>query len=125
MDILSFKATVKEPVAEGNYDLPLTKIEQTKNQQGGYVQLTFKDNSTEIVHTIFGSNKKQIEYTIQTLGRQLGKFGDAVTLKDVLVLNHIYHIYVSYNDYGRNVSFGVRNTTETEEAPELTTEAPF
>ena len=123
MSILNKKATIKEPVAEGNYELPLIKVTETKNQQGGYVQLVFKDENTEIVHTIFGSNARQIEYTIQTLGRQLGKFGDNISLKDVLIMNHVYKMYVSYNEYGRNVSFGVRNNSEENEAVEASTEA--
>lgn len=108
MSILNKKAMVKEPVAEGNYELPLTDVKEVRNSQGGYVQLTFKDANTEIVHNIFGSNTKQIEYTIQTLGRQVGVFGDDVKLSDVLVKGFIYKLYVSYNQFGRNVSFGVR-----------------
>lgn len=109
MSILSKKATVKEPVAEGNYELPLTDVREVSNANGGYVQLVFKNENTEIIHNIFGQNEKQIEYTIQTLGRQVGKFGDKVSLEDVLVKGFIYKIYVSYNEYGRNISFGVRN----------------
>lgn len=108
MSILNKKAAVKEPVAEGNYELPLTDVKEVRNSQGGYVQLTFKDANTEIVHNIFGSNAKQIEYTIQTLGRQVGAFGDDVKLSDVLVKGFMYKLYVSYNQFGRNVSFGVR-----------------
>lgn len=116
MSILSKKAQVKEPVAEGNYELPLVDIKEVENEKGGYVQLTFKDANTEIIHNIFGSNEKQIEYTIQTLGRQLEKFGDEVTLEDVLVEGFIYKIYVSYNEYGRNVSFGVRENLDEADA---------
>ena len=116
MSILSNKAQVKEPVAEGNYELPLVDIREVENNQGGYVQLTFKDANTEIVHNIFGSNERQIEYTIQTLGRQVGKFGEEISLEDVLIKGFIYKIYVSYNEYGRNVSFGVRETKEEVEA---------
>lgn len=112
MSILNQKAEVKQPIAEGNYELPLTEVKEVKNSQGGYVQLTFKDDTTEILHNIFGSNKKQIEYTIQTLGRQVGVFGEDVKLADVLVKGFIYKIYVSYNEYGRNISFGVRKTTD-------------
>lgn len=115
MSILSKKATVKEPVAEGNYELPLVSIQEFSNNQGGYVQLTFKDDNTEIIHNIFGSNEKQIEYTIQTLGRQVGKFGDNISLDDVLVEGFIYKIYVSYNEYGRNISFGVRREISAED----------
>lgn len=111
MSILSKKAMVKEPVAEGNYELPLVEIKEVNNAQGGYVQLTFKDDNTEITHNIFGSNTKQIEYTIQTLGRQVGTFGDNISLSDVLVKGFVYKLYVSYNEYGRNVSFGVRKET--------------
>lgn len=116
MSILNNKAQVKEPVAEGNYELPLTEVKEVTNEKGGYVQLTFKDANTEIIHNIFGSNEKQIEYTIQTLGRQVGKFGKEVTLEDVLVKGFIYKIYVSYNEYGRNVSFGVRENLEEADA---------
>ena len=116
MSILSNKAQVKEPVAEGNYELPLVDIREVENNQGGYVQLTFKDTNTEIIHNIFGSNERQIEYTIQTLGRQVGKFGEEISLEDVLIKGFIYKIYVSYNEYGRNVSFGVRETKEEVEA---------
>lgn len=117
MSILNKKAAVKEPVAEGNYELPLTDVKEVENANGGYVQLTFKNNDVEIIHNIFGSNTRQIEYTIQTLGRQVGKFGDNVSLDDVLVKGFIYKIYVSYNEYGRNVSFGVRSEQpETQEA---------
>ncbi len=118
MSILSKKAMVKEPVAEGNYELPLVDIKEVDNAQGGYVQLTFKDADTEIIHNIFGSNEKQIEYTIQTLGRQVGTFGDDVSLSDVLVKGFIYKLYVSYNEFGRNISFGVRR-----ELPETVEEA--
>lgn len=114
MSILSKKAQVKEPVAEGIYELPLVDIKEVENEKGGYVQLTFKDTNTEIVHNIFGSNERQIEYTIQTLGRQVGKYGEDVSLEDVLVEGFIYKMYVSYNDYGRNVSFGVRETVNEE-----------
>lgn len=114
MSILSKKAQVKEPVAEGNYELPLTDIKEVTNDKGGYVQLTFKNNDTEIIHNIFGSNEKQIEYTIQTLGRQVGKFGEDISLEDVLIPGFIYKIYVSYNEYGRNVAFGVRETLDEE-----------
>lgn len=116
MSILNNKAQVKEPVAEGNYELPLVDIKEVENEKGGYVQLTFKDANTEIIHNIFGSNEKQIEYTIQTLGRQVGTFGDEVTLADVLVKGFVYKIYVSYNEYGRNVSFGVRENLEEADA---------
>lgn len=116
MSILNNKAQVKEPVAEGNYELPLVDIKEVENEKGGYVQLTFKDANTEIIHNIFGSNEKQIEYTIQTLGRQVGKFGDYISLEDVLVKGFIYKIYVSYNEYGRNVSFGVRENLEEADA---------
>ena len=116
MSILNNKAQVKEPVAEGNYELPLREVKEVTNEKGGYVQLTFKDDNTEIIHNIFGSNEKQIEYTIQTLGRQVGKFGDEITLEDVLIKGFIYKIYVSYNEYGRNVSFGVRENLEEADA---------
>ena len=115
MSILNKKAQVKEPVAEGNYELPLTEVKEVTNEKGGYVQLTFKDANTEIIHNIFGSNEKQIEYTIQTLGRQVGKFGDDVSLEDVLVKGFIYKIYVSYNEYGRNISFGIRREASAED----------
>lgn len=118
MSILSKKATVKEPVAEGNYELPLTDVKEVRNSQGGYVQLIFKDANTEIIHNIFGSNEKQIEYTIQTLGRQIGVFGDDISLADVLVKGFMYKIYVSYNEFGRNIAFGVRR-----EQQEAVTEA--
>lgn len=120
MSILKKSATVKEPVAEGNYELPLTNIREVENNQGGYVQLTFKNDDVEIIHNIFGSNEKQIEYTIQTLGRQVGVFGDNISLEDVLIMGFIYKIYVSYNEYGRNISFGVRreNEVSTEEIEE-------
>lgn len=118
MSILNNKATVKEPVAEGNYELPLVDIKEVDNSQGGYVQLTFKDDNTEIIHNIFGTNAKQIEYTIQTLGRQVGTFGEDVSLSDVLVKGFLYKLYVSYNEFGRNVSFGVRR-----EQPESVEEA--
>lgn len=113
MSLLDKKATVKEPVAEGNYELKLTNITEKTNEKGGYVQLTFKseDGKIEIIHTIFGSNDRQIEYTIQTLAQQLEMYGEDISLKDVLVLNHIYKIYVSYNEYGRNIAFGVRRET--------------
>ena len=116
MSILNNKAQVKEPVAEGNYELPLVDIKEVENEKGGYVQLTFKDANTEIIHNIFGSNEKQIEYTIQTLGRQVGKFGNDISLEDVLVKGFTYKIYVSYNEYGRNVSFGVRENLEEADA---------
>ena len=116
MSILNKKAQVKEPVAEGNYELPLTEVKEVNNEKGGYVQLTFKDANTKIIHNIFGSNEKQIEYTIQTLGRQVGKFGNDISLEDVLVKGFIYKIYVSYNEYGRNVSFGVRENLEEADA---------
>ena len=116
MSILNTKAQVKEPVAEGIYELPLVDVKEVENEKGGYVQLTFKDENTEIIHNIFGSNDKQIEYTIQTLGRQVGKFGDEVTLADVLIKDNIYKMYVSYNEYGRNVSFGVRENLEEADA---------
>lgn len=115
MSILKKSATVKEPVAEGNYELPLTNIREVENNQGGYVQLTFKNDDVEIIHNIFGSNEKQIEYTIQTLGRQVGVFGDNISLEDVLVTGFIYKIYVSYNEYGRNISFGVRREESSQE----------
>lgn len=114
MSILNQKAEVKQPVSEGNYELPLTDVKEVRNSQGGYVQLVFKDANTEIIHNIFGTNKRQIEYTIQTLGRQVGVFGDDVKLSDVLIKGFIYKIYVSYNEYGRNISFGVRRNTEEE-----------
>lgn len=114
MSILNKTAQVKEPVAEGNYELPLVDIKEVENEKGGYVQLTFKDANTEIIHNIFGSNEKQIEYTIQTLGRQLEIYGEDVTLEDVLVKGNIYKIYVSYNEYGRNISFGVRENIDEE-----------
>lgn len=114
MSILNQKAEVKQPVAEGNYELPLTEVKEVKNSQGGYVQLVFKNDDTEIIHNIFGSNKKQIEYTIQTLGSQVGVFGDNVKLSDVLIKGFIYKLYVHYNQYGRNVSFGVKKNTEEE-----------
>ena len=118
MSILNKKATVKEPVAEGNYELPLTDVKEVRNQQGGYVQLTFKNDDVEIIHNIFGTNARQIEYTIQTLGRQVGLFGNDISLSDVLVKGFIYKLYVSYNEFGRNVSFGVRR-----EQPETVEEA--
>lgn len=109
MSILGKKATVKEPVAEGNYNAILTDIQEVNNAQGGYVKLTFKTNDDiEITHNIFGSNPKQIEYTIQTLARQVGVFGDDVTLDEVLIKGFEYKLYVSYNQFGRNISFGVR-----------------
>ena len=37
MSILKKSATVKEPVAEGNYELPLVSIQEFSNNQGGYV----------------------------------------------------------------------------------------
>lgn len=114
MSILSKKTTVKKSIAEGNYELPLVSIQEFSNDQGGYVQLTFKDDNTEIVHNIFGSNEKQIEYTTQTLAKQVGKFGD-LSLDDVLVEGFIYKIYVSYNEYGRNISFGVRREASAED----------
>lgn len=118
MSILQRKTTVKEPVAEGNYELPLVKIQEFENNQGGYVQLTFKKDDTEIIHNVFGSNEKQIEYTIRTLGAQVGKFGDEVSLDDVLIEGFVYKIYVSYNEYGRNVSFGVRRDAEVSDVAE-------
>lgn len=118
MSILNQKTEVKQPVAEGNYELPLTDVKEVRNQQGGYVQLTFKDANTEIIHNIFGSNKKQIDYTIQTLARQVGQYGDSISLGDVLVKGFLYKIYVSYNEYGRNVSFGVRKDTQEIEETE-------
>lgn len=120
MSILNRKTTVKEPIAEGNYELPLVDIKEVSNNQGGYVQLTFKKDNIDLVHTIFGSNEKQIEYTIQTLGRQVGKFGDDISLEDVLVKGFIYKVYISYNEYGRNVSFGVRETSNDTVNPETT-----
>jgi hypothetical protein len=123
MSILKQKATVRKPVAEGNYELPLTKVQEFTNAQGGYVQLTFKNDDVEILHNIFGSNQKQIEYTIQTLGAQVGVYGERVSLDDVLIEGFIYKLYVSYNEYGRNVSFGVRKEQNTEE--ETNTENAF
>ena len=119
MSILNKKTTVKAPVAEGNYELPLTEIKEVRNQQGGYVQLTFKNDSTEIIHNIFGSNQRQIEYTIQTLGRQVGIYGDEISLADVLVKGFIYKIYVSYNEFGRNVSFGVRKEVTNDDFEDM------
>lgn len=116
MSILSQKTTVKKPVEPGNYELPLVQVKEYTNEKGGYVGLTFRDDNKqiEIIHNIFGSNEKQIEYTIQTLGAQVGKFGDNISLEDVLVIGFIYKIYVSYNDFGRNISFGVRREASDE-----------
>lgn len=128
MSILSSVAQVREPIKEGNYELPLTKVKEFTNENGGYLQLTFEDENIQIIHNIFGRNQKQIDYTIQTLGRQVEKFGDNVKLKDVLIKDHIYKIYVSYREvngqFRRNISFGVRNTDNSvDENIELDAEA--
>lgn len=117
MSILDKKATVKPLVAEGNYELPLISIEEHANDKGGYVQLTFALEGIEIIHNIFGANQKQIDYTVQTLARQLDKTGE-LSLSDVLVEGFVYKLFVSYNRFGRNVAFGVKQTFE-EETEEL------
>ena len=105
MSILDKKTTVKKPVVEGVYELPLTDVKEVENTEGGFVLLTFANDDIEVTHTIFGSKEKSVNYVIKSLGRQVNKFGKDISLRDVLIKGFVYKIYVNYNEYGRNISF--------------------
>ena len=125
MSILNWKGTVHKPVPAGNYDLPLVKREDVVNEKGGFVRLTFKNDEFEIPYIIFANAKPTTRaYLIETLGAQVEKYGEQ-DIDDLIIIGHVYHLYVSYNENGRNISFGVRNNTETEETPAESTEVPF
>lgn len=113
MSILKHKTTVRKPITEGIYDLPLTNVEEFENEEGGYVQLTFENKDTRITHNIFGSKTKQIELHTQHLGEQVGVFGDGTALEDVLIEGFVYKMYVSYNKFGRNISFDMIRMQQT------------
>lgn len=118
MSLLDIKGVSTKALEEGNYELTLISFREVENERGGYVETVFAEGDIKVTHCIF---PKSIDYTINTLGQQVEKYGE-LTLEDVLIPGFKYHIYVSYNEYGRNISFGMRRQASVTENNDV---APF
>lgn len=118
-NVFTTKEEIKRRIPEGVYTFKVVKI--TSNPEGPNVQLLLTNEEYSLTHTIFPKN---VPYHRDTIGQQLDMKGKH-SLMDVLkeAKGKDLHVYISYNEYGRNVSFGVQNTPE--ETPAESTEVPF
>lgn len=91
-------------LAQGHYTCALAGYNVVNNDKGGYLNLYlhFEDGRT-LTHTIF---PKGITYLTENLSRQF-QYNRPVTLGEILAEKQgdIVDIWVSYNEYGRNIAF--------------------
>ena len=105
MNILeALNQKVYPALAQGQYKCQLAGFNAVNNDKGGYLNLyfTFEDGRT-ITHTVF---PKGITYVTENLMRQFG-YKTPVSLGEILNTKQgqTIDIWVSYNEYGRNIAF--------------------
>ena len=105
------KKEVTQRIPEGNYTFKVDSIKE--NPQGPNMQIFMHNEDYKLTHTIFPSN---IKYKIDTIGQQLEMKGE-FSIKEVLAnaVGKELQVYVSYNEYGRNIAFGLRRNIEVSE----------
>lgn len=102
MDALNQK--VYPALAQGHYKAMITGYNAVNNERGGYLNLYLgMEDGRTITHTVF---PKGILYITENLLRQFN-YQQPVSLGDILAqrLNQPIDIWVSYNEFGRNIAF--------------------
>lgn len=118
-NVFTTKEKIQRRIPEGVYTFTVAKI--TSNPEGPNVQLLLTNEEYSLTHTIFPKN---VPYHRNNIAEQLDIKGDH-SLMDVLkeAKGKDLQVYISYNQYGRNVAFDVQNNTK--ETPAESTEVPF
>lgn len=120
-NVFTTKEEIKRRIPEGVYTFTVARV--TSNPEGPNVQLFLTNEEYSLTHTIFPKN---IPHHRNNIGEQLDMKGKH-SLMDVLkeAKGKALQVRISYNQYGRNVSFDVRNTSEENEEVEASTDVPF
>lgn len=105
------KKEVTQRIPEGNHIFKVDSVKE--NPEGPNMQMMMSNQDFKLVHTIFPSN---VAYHIDTIGQQLEMKGE-FSLEEVLqsAVGKELQVYISYNEYGRNVAFGLRRNPEVTE----------
>lgn len=101
---MNLSTTIQKKLEEGKHTVVFKDYENIDNEKGGYIKinLAFKDRETSEV--IF---PKSAAYFFSCMRNQLGLEDEDVTYGEILeqLKGKNIDVYVSYNSYGRNISY--------------------
>lgn len=101
---MDLNTKIEKKLQEGVHIALLKSYENVENEKGGYLRCTWDIDGREITEIIF---PRSANYFFGCLRKQLAMEDDDITYLELLetAKNISINLYVSYNQYGRNIAY--------------------
>lgn len=101
--MLNLNQVILPALQDGKHNVSLLSYQDTSDDKGDRLLLTFKFEDREFKQTVFASN---LNYWLTGIRAQLGLADKPMTIAEILTtaINKPLNVWVSRNDYGINLA---------------------